>query len=1159
MGSARDLVFEILAIDGASAVFHKVGTAAEEAGAKVEASGKSFSGLGGLGAMALAGMGAGAVALGAKVIHMAADFQAGMTRLVTSAGESQKNLHMVGEGIKGIAVATATSTKELTDGMYMIESAGFHGAAGLQVLRAAAEGARAEGAPLHEMGDALTTVMKDYHFSAGQATQATNGLIAIVSHGKTTMADLAASIHSVAPYAKAAGISFAEMGGAIATMTMHGVSADQAAQNLRHLIDKLQTPTREARNTMEQFGLSASDVQQHLGERGLTGTLSLLVDTIGHHLGPSGMVLIDTFHKSQAAAQSLHQMLGGMPPELKQLADGFMSGQLGAKEYHKAIMDLPAAEAAMGSQFGTLLLQSKGFSDMLKSGAGAALPFNSALKKMLGDQTSLGVALQLTGQNFGDFKANVAAVGAATSHAGKHVENWSMIQHTFNFKLSQFHEQLEVAGISIGQKLLPAAGLMLGAFTHLIPAISGVVGWLERNKPVAIGLGVAIASVMVPALWGMATAAWAAAAGFIAANIEIVAAVAIIAAIAAAVVYAYEHWKWFRVAVNDTAKAIKVAAEWMWTNGIKPVFDALKTYISTVVIPWWQFLWSAVKFVATAIGNYVSFMWHNFVGPVFNLMKTYISTIVIPWFMFLWDAGKKVFGGIGAVVTGLWDHVLAPVFKVWLGTLKFVVDTWWALFTFLWRHIWNDFGQPIYKFLSQNLPDWFKIGYRLFDQFFIQPWKLGFTLLYQWIWTDFGQKIYNFLSNTLPGWFRTGVNLIRTAWAGFARGILIPVNWVIQNVWDNGIETIWNAAAGVFNGPKLSPVSTISVPGFNRGGQVPGSGSGDIVPALLEPGEFVLTKKVTQELWPILAPHAKGFQSGGLVGGLLGGLGSIFSPLKNLILGGLEAAARAAFGGVNSLLGHIPGAGSPMGQMLVGAVKTAENDILQLLHKKDATSGGPVVAAAKSQLGVPYSWGGGGPDGPSYGFAQGSNIRGFDCSSLMQYAYWQGAHKLLPRTTYEQVLLGRAVASQSALLPGDLVFPYASLDHVMMVAAPGASGPAGMIQAPHTGGVVEMTSFYAMDGGARRILGYRDGGFLGPGEIGLVGEVGPELVTGGRSGLTVHPMGHGSDGAFHAVIELRLDGQVIDKQLVKFQHVGGTLQSSQNEIKRTVVPSARNQ
>jgi cell wall-associated NlpC family hydrolase len=112
----------------------------------------------------------------------------------------------------------------------------------------------------------------------------------------------------------------------------------------------------------------------------------------------------------------------------------------------------------------------------------------------------------------------------------------------------------------------------------------------------------------------------------------------------------------------------------------------------------------------------------------------------------------------------------------------------------------------------------------------------------------------------------------------------------------------------------------------------------------------------------------------------------------------------------------------------------------------DGASG--VVGAAQQQLGQPYAWGGGTPSGPSEGFAQGAGTVGFDCSSLVQYA-WAKAGVKLPRTTYEQIKVGRAVPSLAEAQPGDLLFP--STGHVQMYVGPGK-----IIEAPRTGGRVQI-------------------------------------------------------------------------------------------------------
>ena len=63
-----------------------------------------------------------------------------------------------------------------------------------------------------------------------------------------------------------------------------------------------------------------------------------------------------------------------------------------------------------------------------------------------------------------------------------------------------------------------------------------------------------------------------------------------------------------------------------------------------------------------------------------------------------------------------------------------------------------------------------------------------------------------------------------------------------------------------------------------------------------------------------------------------------------------------------------------------------------------AASSSALIGLARQLIGTPYSWGGGGPGGPSYGIAQGAGTKGFDCSSFVQYLYAKQGIQL-PRTT----------------------------------------------------------------------------------------------------------------------------------------------------------------
>jgi cell wall-associated NlpC family hydrolase len=89
---------------------------------------------------------------------------------------------------------------------------------------------------------------------------------------------------------------------------------------------------------------------------------------------------------------------------------------------------------------------------------------------------------------------------------------------------------------------------------------------------------------------------------------------------------------------------------------------------------------------------------------------------------------------------------------------------------------------------------------------------------------------------------------------------------------------------------------------------------------------------------------------------------------------------------------------------LAPAVTTNNTDI--------GGTAGAVVAAALKEQGIPYVWGGGDINGPSSG--------GFDCSGLMVYAFYQGAHITLPRTSQEMRSVGTSVP-RDQMRPGDLI------------------------------------------------------------------------------------------------------------------------------------------
>ncbi len=110
-----------------------------------------------------------------------------------------------------------------------------------------------------------------------------------------------------------------------------------------------------------------------------------------------------------------------------------------------------------------------------------------------------------------------------------------------------------------------------------------------------------------------------------------------------------------------------------------------------------------------------------------------------------------------------------------------------------------------------------------------------------------------------------------------------------------------------------------------------------------------------------------------------------------------------------------------------------------------------VIQRAGSQMGVPYSWGGGNAAGASKGIDRGANTVGFDCSGLILYAF-AGVGIKLPHYSGAQYDLGRKIPS-SQMRRGDVIFygPGGS-QHVTLYL-----GNNQMLEAPFTGSHVKVS------------------------------------------------------------------------------------------------------
>ena len=423
-------------------------------------------------------IGAGLAVAGVSV-KMAMDFQAATTTLVTGAGESEKNLAMIRQGILDMAGVVGQTPKQLASGLYMIESAGYHGAAGLKVLKAAAEGAAVGNAQMSTVAAALTTVMHDYNIPVSHANQVTSALVETVASGKTHLEDLGASIGKVIPTASLLGVSLAQVGAAMAVQTNAGMSARLAAMHLNATMLSLVAPNKLAAATMDAFGLSAQKLKDTMSnpKQGLNVALQDIVDAVGKKF-PRG---------SASYVEAIKAMVGGTVGFQTVAA---LTGTH-AKEFATDVTNIGKAANGTAKEVQGWSLVQKDLGQQLKQigGSGSALAIQlgnlilPTASKIAGWVSSFASEL-----NKNKVLRDVFGVGAATAFA---LALGVKIKGAFNAVMGLFGKSAQTVSLNANTAALEANTVALGGKAA---GVSGIAG------KAAGGAGVAIAATAAAAI-----------------------------------------------------------------------------------------------------------------------------------------------------------------------------------------------------------------------------------------------------------------------------------------------------------------------------------------------------------------------------------------------------------------------------------------------------------------------------------------------------------------------------------------------------------------------------------------------------------------------------------------------------------------------------------
>jgi TP901 family phage tail tape measure protein len=444
----------------------------QTAAAEIGAFGRSAQRSGSVGRSALTGIAAGATvaAVGlAYAVTQAAEFDKAMHNVATIDAGVRNGFAQTSAQVIELSRHLPQSAKQLAEGLYDISSSGFQGANSIKVLTASATAASAGLTTTASSAKAITAVLNAYGMGADQATRVSDALFQTVNFGVVSFDELTGVIATVAGPAAAAGISIEQVGAAIATMTLSGLSGSEAAVSYGRVLQSLVKPNKELAAVQDKLGVSFT---QQLADPavGLQGVLKELLNYTGNN---------------KTAFQSLFSEIRASRGVLAlESAEG--------KNWTGVLSHMDTTQKNAGASSKALAEQSKGASfqfGLLRN------QFN-ATAIALGTQV-LPVLVKLT------VLAGQAghAVGQTLGRAAKELEPFfSALVDTGGHLIGTFHGLWEATG--------PLVEILAGAaFEGVAQTLNGVgiaasatTGFLDHNRAVVIALVTAYGLLKFPAI-----------------------------------------------------------------------------------------------------------------------------------------------------------------------------------------------------------------------------------------------------------------------------------------------------------------------------------------------------------------------------------------------------------------------------------------------------------------------------------------------------------------------------------------------------------------------------------------------------------------------------------------------------------------------------------
>ncbi|WOO98186.1 phage tail tape measure protein [Micrococcus terreus] len=268
----------------------------------------------------------------------------------------------------------------------------------------------------------------------------------------------------------------------------------------------------------------------------------------------------------------------------------------------------------------------------------------------------------------------------------------------------------------------------------------------------------------------------------------------------------------------------------MRANPIGLVVAALAALVAAGIWAYNNVTWfrDGVNTAWRMISSAVSFAWTRVIQPVFRAFSDFVTKVLGPAISWFWSrVVQPVFGWVGDRISGIWNGVVKPVMTlmrdIFVKIVGPAINDWWT-----------NTVRPVFRAVGGWISDTWKKH--------IQP-----------ILAAFGAYFDKHLSPKI----RAGVEVIGRIWSGLKKSFADPINWVITNVWNNGIIRAFNSVAdAVGSNAKLGRIGIIGTGDSTKRGNSKGVGGVTTVGMRakggpVRPGQpYIVGEEGPELIWP---------------------------------------------------------------------------------------------------------------------------------------------------------------------------------------------------------------------------------------------------------------------------------------------------------------------